>query len=133
MGWLAKRPVYALQGDCISLRTLWLWCSVLLAQLATGFGPSMVKQELGYNDRKKQLGSFDFFWGGLLFVGDTLWGFQRAEAPDVGIKGKCMAWQALHDVFNWAVRPTRNNDFPHRPLWCLCPFFRSLSCKIDVL
>ena len=40
---------------------------------------------------------------------------------------------ALHDVFNWAVRPTRNNDFPHRPLWCLCPFFRSLSCKIDVL
>jgi hypothetical protein len=38
------------------------------------------------------------FLGGLLFVafcrGDALWGFQRAEAPDVGIRGKCMAWQA---------------------------------------
>ena len=41
---------------------------VLLAQLATEFGPSMVKQELGYNDRKKQLGSFDFF-GGASFRG----------------------------------------------------------------
>ena len=60
------------------------------------------------------------FLGGLLFVafckGDALWGFQRAEAPDVGNQWG-NAWpgrpirltnvSALHDVFNWAVRPDK--------------------------